>query len=86
MIVPLPHGLKKRRRDRKQTEADDEAFRRAAGAWRGPVDADILIDDSCGSRHTSESPYPDLSSRKSSRPIRRSVALSPFVSMKTWIL
>jgi predicted DNA-binding antitoxin AbrB/MazE fold protein len=40
--------------------ADIEAFRRAAGSWRGRVDADVLIRDIYADRLISSRPRPEL--------------------------
>jgi len=42
------------------SEEDLEAFRRAAGSWRGKVDADVLIHNIYGDRLISTRPAPDL--------------------------
>lgn len=57
MVVPLPRIRKKR--FRKPTAADIEAFRSAAGSW-GDIDADALIAEIYATRRKSNRPPAEL--------------------------
>jgi hypothetical protein len=58
MMVPLPQP-KARRRGRRKTQADYEAFRSAAGGW-ADVDTDKLIEDIYAMRRRSNRPPVEL--------------------------
>lgn len=59
MVVPLPHPPKGSKQGRKKTEADYEAFRRAAGGW-ADVDTDRLIENIYEDRRRSTRPPVEL--------------------------
>jgi hypothetical protein len=56
-VVPLKPA---RRKERTKTEADYEAFRSSAGAWRDLVDTDRLIEDIYESRRILSRPPVEL--------------------------
>jgi hypothetical protein len=60
IVVPVPRPSKTPRRGREKTEAEYEAFRRAAGSWKDLVDTDKLIEDIYESRRISTRPPVDL--------------------------
>ncbi len=59
--IDLPEGEEVTVTITKQPSAEDlEAFRRAAGSWRGKVDAEELIRNIYADRLISTRPKPDL--------------------------
>jgi hypothetical protein len=53
IVVPIVDRSKTHRRGKGRSEEDYEAFRSAAGSWKGLVDADQLIEDIYESRRIS---------------------------------
>lgn len=60
VAVIAPAGRSATRRRRERTREDYEAFRAAAGGWKGLVDADKLIEDTYESRRKSSRPPVEL--------------------------
>lgn len=60
ILIPVSHPSKTTRRGRKKTAVDYEAFRSAAGSWKGLVDADELIENIYESRGNSTRPPANL--------------------------
>jgi hypothetical protein len=58
VLMPVRRPESRRRRGR--TDADRRAFRSAAGAWKGNVDAERFLEDNAESRRISSGPVPDL--------------------------
>jgi hypothetical protein len=61
-IVVPPRPAASHRRKKTYTSADDEAFRSAAGGWKGIVDTDTFIEDVYESRRVTSSSPPLRSS------------------------
>jgi hypothetical protein len=55
VLIPLPAPSKRRAR-RTVAKAEDEAFRSAAGAWRGLVDPDALVENIAAARGSDRPP------------------------------
>jgi hypothetical protein len=60
LLVPVTHPSKTPRRGREKTAADYEAFRRAAGSWKGLIDTDELIENIYENRRISTRPLVQL--------------------------
>ncbi len=60
VVMPVGTRTGKRHRGKTPTEEDLEAFRSAAGGWRGVVDVDKLVKDIYESRRISTRPPVEL--------------------------